>query len=208
MRGSMRQKNLTIVVAAKHNGRTIIGADTCTTVGHKKLTNMLNNSKLVRFNSFIVGMSGIGPTREVLDRMILEVTPAEEDENGVIIKESKHWFEHVISNTVDVATFIEHFFELYQERGEADEMASVELLFITEDKIFCTMGECAVFEVQDFWAVGAGADFAVGALDILFPASNSDESWLYDTVRGALETACKYADGCQPPLEILYYSKD
>lgn len=186
---------MTCIVAAKENGKTVIGADSCTTVGDKKLVNMVNGSKLVRFDSFIVGLSGTGPLKEILDSM-LAGSPCTCEETCECVS----WRDFPIESTLDVVKFLDKFMEIYQERGDAESMESVELLLITADKIFCTMGESTVFEVGDFWAVGSGSDYALGVMEtfrIMHPRHDRRAA-----VHQAIEIACKYSSGCEPPVEI------
>jgi len=143
----------------------------------------------------------MGPIKEVLDQMMH--APICDEDNAVCYD----WKDHRINNSVDAAKFLEKFMELFQERGDAESMESIELLIATKDHIFCTVGEAGVFEVGDFWSVGCGSPYALGALDVLWESldvcgvGNPDD--LPGIVEEAVRCACKYAAGCEPPVEIL-----
>lgn len=191
-RGTYR---MTCIVAAKASGKTIIGADSCTTLGDRKLVKMVNGSKLVAFEHFIVGLSGTGPLREILDVMVHEpICETTDDE-----PDCYDWRRHELNSTVDVAKFLQKFMELYQEKGDAESMDTVELLLITKDRIFCTVGESGVFEVGDFWSVGSGSAYAMGVMEALYGKMDAAEK----VVGWAIECACKYAAGCEPPVELM-----
>lgn len=190
------KQRMTVVVAAMSGNGTVVGADSCTTIGNRKLVKMINGSKLVQFDNFVVGLSGIGPLREILDLMLSE--PLSEGEEA----DDYDWKKHRVNCNNDVSKFLEKFMDLFQDLGDAESMGTVELLVVTKDKIFCTMGESTVFQVKDFWSVGSGSDYAMGVLDTVHTPDMSKDN-LLSIVSQSIETACKFADGCQPPVELI-----
>jgi ATP-dependent protease HslVU (ClpYQ) peptidase subunit len=196
---------MTIVVSARRDGKVIIGADSLTTIGDRKLVKLKNKSKLFKFNYFVVGVSGTGPLLQVLERMSQPEVFSDPSnrEDSPEAPCDIDWMTSPINNTIDCSLFLSKYMSIFADLGDAEDMADVELLIATPTKIFTTVGESEVFEIEDFWAVGSGAPWALGAMEALWGAHNSDDNWLEEISGYAIEVACKYSAGCEPPVEIF-----
>lgn len=187
---------MTVCVAAKGAGFTLMAADSLTELGGVKMTRIANSSKILRFENFAVSMCGTGPIRDVLERMHYEPLPVGEDDESTY-----DWREHVMDNTLECDKFLQRMCELFRDRDGEENLQTIELLFTTPEKIFHTVGDHTVFEVSDFWSIGSGSSFALGDLHRRYiPAMTQSE--LTALVREAAKTACFYSSGCQEPIDI------
>lgn len=178
---------MTVVLAVKVDNKTVLAADTCITVNERRLTNIINGSKLVPFDHFVVGLAGNGPLTEILDRLM----NSEEDD----------WRGHRIETRMDVGVILDKFMEYFEEMGEPDEKQNVELLWVTPDHIFCSVGESIVFEVSKFWAIGSGSDGALIGMDLAYDQTTVET--LPATAKRVLESVCKFNPSCGLPLDCL-----
>lgn len=87
------------------------------------------------------------------------------------------------------------------ERGEHDqEYESVQLsgLVISKGGIFSFGSHREVAEYNSFWAAGSGMEFALGALQIAYSASDQDAKTLAEN---AVKAACVFDSGSGLPVE-------
>jgi ATP-dependent protease HslVU (ClpYQ) peptidase subunit len=72
------------------------------------------------------------------------------------------------------------------------------LLIGYEGKLYRISGGYSVTEIPDFFAIGSGADYALGSLETSKNLSIPPEN----RIKTALECACKYNSGCAGPFII------
>lgn len=182
---------MTVVVAARSTNGTLLAADSCTTVNDRKLVQLVNGSKLVRFEHFIVGMAGHGPVRDVLDILLYEPLPVEDEGD-----DEYYWGTHKLDHMVEVHRFLEKFCEVYETKADVEQLESVELLYITPDRIWCSQGDATVHEVRDYWAIGSGSDYALATLYNFYDRADPRVA-----MTKAVQTACHFAVGCEVPID-------
>lgn len=182
---------MTCIVALKTETGVVMGADSLTTLDSTKLVNITNESKLLKFPNFTIGISGDGPIRDVLE-FILDTDPLDDDYS---------WVDHELNSRHDCTNFITHFIDKFQERvPEANnEDLKYEFLMTNGKNIWWVINGPSVFEIEKFWAAGSGSSYAIGALSHLqdVPAK--------EAVEAAIKTACKYDNFCQEPIEVIVY---
>ena len=181
---------MTIIVAVKVDGKVAIGADSLITLEDQKLVKDINNSKLVNFGNFVVGFAGIGPIDDCLETLY-------ED------KGKEFWSKYVIDKKSHARDFYEEMSSYFLEKDTEENLETVGLIIATTTKIFYTAAPSSISEVGDFWAMGSGSSYSIGALEILFPQMIQGKLTIRQGLRKALMTACKYSTTCQAPIEII-----
>lgn len=177
---------MTVLVAVKKLNKVFLGADSLTTLGDRKLSHTINDSKIIKFNNFAVGISGTGPIRDVFEEMSLT-----------------EWTNYDIKDRASVHIFIDEFFIRFKDNfPDMDSEDKTEFLVCTKNKIFLVSDEVNIFEKKDFWAAGCGDSYALGALEVLYPEMTT-KTKIKDGINQAIKTACKFSMYCETPIEVI-----
>ena len=182
---------MTCCIALKIKGRTkskvIIGAESLTTLESTKLVNVCNESKIIKFNKFTMLICGNGPIKDLLE----------------YIREEDEWQNHSLITRQDCINFVTHFLEVFQDRAPemSQEELKYEFLFTNGEKIWWAISGPNVFEIDQYWAIGSGYQYALGYLygcynDIKTPEVAIEE------IRVAIEAAIKFDQNCGLDIEV------
>lgn len=173
---------MTVLVAARLKGRTVIGCDTQITARGKKL-NFENFSKITKINDdILIGFAGTHTAFHLLQKYIDHRTTPPAD--------AQECFEYTKPFFNEYKEFMES--RLTWTKANED---GVTLVVATKDKVF-VVDEFSCEESTKYVAAGSGEDFALGSLHSCYPAK--------DCVDKALAAAVFYSEGCSKPVETWY----
>ncbi len=164
---------MTIIAAARIDGKTIIGGDTLLSTSTRRSSKV---TKLFKFNNFIIGCAGTGTILHILADFHKHnrLKAAPRNANSAY-KLTRPIFKQYAETLKELLTF-----------SKSDE-DGCSLLIATRSAIFVA-DEYSVESFTDYAAIGSGENFALGAFFASYPHQ--------DCVRKALEAAIKYDLSC------------
>lgn len=153
---------MTTIVAVRKNGVASIAADTLTTFGNTKLPSHLDAShdKILRIGSSCVGVCGSAAHHLVLANL-LEKTPDVQLNSKAQIYETFRKLHSVMKE--------EYFLNPKEDEEDPYESSQITALIVNEFGIFGIYSMREVFEYTQYWAIGSGHEFALGALHQAYP---------------------------------------
>lgn len=184
---------MTTIVAAKKNNKIVIASDSLTTLESKRLINVQNDPKIIKFNNFTIAACGDGPIIDILEHIRDMEYPDDE----------YSWADHKLNTREDCTNFILNFIEKFQERSvemNAEDL-KYEFLFTNYDKIWWGLTGPSILEVDKYWACGSGADYAIGYMEAKFSSKSPIEKVVHD----AIQTAIKFDSWSGAPVVSTVY---
>ena len=165
---------MTVIAARKTPDAITFAADTLITTGYLKATSAdIVHSKLFQHNDMAVGSSG-----DCFEAALMELFTRNH--------------KPVDTNRLSVIDFLVEFREWVRKK-EGGYQPSNQFLIAFDAKLFYVCGGLEVYEVQEFEAIGAGADFARAAMH------------LGHSARESVEVACKLSLLCSEPITDLRF---
>lgn len=151
---------MSVVVAIKENGKVYIGADSQVTRGGTRTTlKNKNNYKVWR----VIGaphclMAQVGMFR---DANVIRLMPDLVTEYNIF---KEHiGFDFVVKKVVpDIVNELTRY--NFLKDGEKTDCLDSSFLFAYRDQLYCIGQDKSVIEVEDYVAIGSGADQAIGSL--------------------------------------------
>lgn len=173
---------MSVVVAIKDKDKVIVGCDSQVTRGYSKKTlSNMNNFKIfkpTREGDIIIGVCGDLRDRDILycvDEYIDELTRLKDTVN----------YKYIATRVVP------HIFQILKHNGRVvskeDEIShlEVELIFVYKNQIYTISSWGTVMEIDDYCAIGSGADFAIGYLN------ESPKKDVRQDIIKSIKSACK-----------------
>ena len=153
---------MTTLVAVRKNDEIAIAADSLTTFGDTRLAAQHDRSyeKIVRYQDTYIGLCGSAAHQLVFQSLLAR-------ENDFDFATKDGIFEtfrklHPILKE-------QHFLNPKEEEDDPYESTQVTALVANAHGIFGVFSMREVFEYTRFWAVGSGREFALGAMNALYP---------------------------------------
>lgn len=149
---------MTTVVVARKGNQVAIGADTLVTFGDTRLSHRYeSNSKIFRVGDSYFGMAGTVAHFPVLRKALASLAPA----------------ERTLSTKDEIFTTFtklhpqlkeQFFLQTKEEDGDPYESSQFTVLVANPHGIWGVYSYREIFEFKDFWAIGSGRNFALGAM--------------------------------------------
>lgn len=181
---------MSTIVAIVKNGKACIAADSLTTFGDIRQSSDydLTSEKILRHEDSYVGIVGCAAHHLVM----------------------KHVFEREdadinLSSAFDVyQTFLglhpilkqEYYLNPKDDEEDAYESSRIDALILNKHGIFGVYSLREVFEYKKFWAVGAGAEIALGSLYAMYDRTDDVEL----IAQTAIEASAEFHTSCALPL--------
>lgn len=148
---------MTTIVAVKKNGLISIAADTLTTFGNTRLPSHLDAShdKILHIGESYVGVCGSAAHHLVLANLLTR-TPDVQLNSKARIYETFRKLHPVLKE--------ECFLNPKEDEEDPYESSQITALIANRDGIFGIYSMREVFEYTQYWAIGSGHEFALGAL--------------------------------------------
>lgn len=148
---------MTTIVAVRKNGIAAIAADTLTTFGNTRLPSHLDAShdKILHIGDSHVGVCGSAAHHLVLANLLAK-TPDVQLNSKAEIFETFRKLHPVLKE--------ECFLNPKEDEEDPYESSQITALIANANGIFGIYSMREVFEYTQFWAIGSGHEFALGAL--------------------------------------------
>lgn len=160
---------MTTIVAVRKNGIATIAADTLTTFGNTKLPSHLDAShdKILHIGDSYVGVCGSAAHHLVLANLLAKTTNMQLNSKAQIFETFRKL--HPILKD-------ECYLNPKEDEEDPYESSQITALIANSNGIFGVYSMREVFEYTQFWAIGSGHEFALGAMCYAYPHLDSADS--------------------------------
>jgi ATP-dependent HslUV protease subunit HslV len=160
---------MTTLVAVRKNDHVAIAADSLTTFGDTRLSAQFDRSseKIIRYRDTYIGLCGSAAHQLVFQSLLAGSAEFDFSDKAAIFETFRKL--HPILKD-------QHFLNPKEEEDDPYESTQVTALVANERGIFGVYSMREVFEYTQFWAVGSGREFALGAMLAQYPKLRSAEA--------------------------------
>lgn len=180
---------MTTIVAVKKNGYVAIAADTLTTFGNTRLhaTKDASHDKILRVGDSYVGVCGSAAHHLVLASLLAKMPDVQLNSKESIFETFKKL--HPILKE-------ECFLNPKEDEEDPYESSQITALIANANGIFGIYSMREVFEFTQFWAIGSGHEFALGAMHQAFLREEN----AIDIARAGVETGIAFDKNSDAPV--------
>lgn len=156
---------MTTIVAVRKNGCAAIAADTLTTFGNTRLhaSQDASHDKILRIGDSYVGVCGSAAHHLVLSNLLAK-TPDVQLNSKEAIFETFRKLHPILKE--------ECFLNPKEDEEDPYESSQITALIVNTGGIFAIYSMREVFEYTQYWAIGSGHEFALGAMHHAYVRSN------------------------------------
>jgi len=160
---------MSTVVVVKKNNTACIAADSLTSFGDTKQSAELvaNSEKIIQFDDFYMGIVGSAAHQLVMRSLLKNHSDKIHFSDQLAIFESLKNIHPVLKE--------EYYLNSKDEDEDAYESSRVDALLMTPQGIYGIYSLREVDEYTRFWAVGSGAEYALGAMYTVYDQLDSAE---------------------------------
>jgi ATP-dependent protease HslVU (ClpYQ) peptidase subunit len=153
---------MTTLVAVRKNDEIAIAADSLTTFGDTRLSAQYDRTpeKIVEYRGTYIGLCGSAAHQLVFQSLLAKHGDLDFADKAAIFETFRKL--HPILKE-------QHFLNPKEEEDDPYESTQVTALVANEHGIFGVYSMREVFEYTQFWAVGSGREFALGAMHAMYP---------------------------------------
>ena len=182
---------MTTLVAVRKHDEIAIAADSLTTFGDLKLAATFDRSpeKIVRYRGTFLGLCGSAAHQLVFESLLA----SREDldfSSRLAIFDTLRKLHPVLKD--------QHFLNPKEEEADPSESTQITALVANEHGIFGVYSMREVFEYTQFWAVGSGREFALGAMNALYSRLRSAEA----VARAGVEAGATFDKNSSLPMSV------
>ncbi len=182
---------MTTIVAVKKNGVAVIAADTLTTFGNTRLHALQDSShdKILHIGDNYIGVCGSAAHHLVLNSLLTK-SPEVQLSSKASIFETFRKLHPVLKE--------ECFLNPKEDEEDPYESSQFTALIANASGIFGIYSMREVFEYTQFWAIGSGHEFALGAMHCAYKQVESAE----EIARIGLEAGIAYDKNSSAPITL------
>jgi ATP-dependent HslUV protease subunit HslV len=186
---------MTTIVAVKKNGYVAIAADTLTTFGNTRLhaSQDASHDKILHIDDNFIGVCGSAAHHLVLTSLLAK-TPDVQLNSKAAIFETFRKLHPILKE--------ECFLNPKEDEEDPYESSQITALIANSSGIFAIYSMREVFEYTQFWAIGSGHEFALGAMHQAYMRYEKAE----DIARAGVETGIAFDKNSDTPI-TLYTAK-
>jgi ATP-dependent protease HslVU (ClpYQ) peptidase subunit len=157
---------MTTLVAVRKNDEIAIAADSLTTFGDTRLSAEFDRSfdKIVQHKGTYVGLCG-SAAHQLVFESLLRKNPELDFSNKGAIFDTFSKLHPILKE--------QHFLNPKEEEDDPYESTQVTALIANESGIYGVYSMREVFEYTQYWAIGSGREFALGAMYAHYPRLKS-----------------------------------
>lgn len=188
---------MTTVVVARKGGQIAIAADTLVTFGDTRLAHRFeDNAKIFRVDTdtgpSFIGMAGTVAHFPVL-RKALSTMPREIVQLG-----SK---EEVFDTFTKLHPYLKENFFLQTKEEDSDpyESSQFSVVIANASGIYGLYSYREVFEFKEFWGIGSGRSFALGAMHAAYPKAKTAR----EVVDAGMAAGCEFDRNSAGPWDVF-----
>ncbi len=180
---------MTTIVAVRKNGNAAIAADTLTTFGNTRLhaSQDVSHDKILRIGSSYIGVCGSAAHHLVLSSL-LSKTPDVQLNSKEAIFETFRKLHPILKE--------ECFLNPKEDEEDPYESSQITALIANSSGIFAIYSMREVFEYTQYWAIGSGHEFALGAMHQVYARSEN----AIDIARAGVETGITFDKNSDSPI--------
>lgn len=186
---------MSIIVAVCKNDQTVVATDSLTTFGDDAQVPVDNSqtSKMRAVGSAIIGASGWAVYDRIMDDFL--------DDRA---SESLECESTIFAFFLDLWKDLHEKYPFVNDQAQSRDTPFGDLdstfLIASRGGIFRVAHDMDVCRFAQYYAIGSGADYALGAIDIMYlePALSAEM-----IARRAVETACRFDVHCGGPTEVM-----
>ena len=188
---------MTTIVVAKLAGQVAIAADTLVTFGDTRLPQRFEaNSKLFKVDT-AVGPSYVGVAGTVAHFPALRKAMASLPVEQLRLDSKDAVFDTFTRlHPVLKDTF---FLQTKEEDNDPYESSQYSVLIANAHGIFGLYSYREVFEFKEFWGIGSGRGFALGAMHAVWPTAKSAR----ELVQAGVLAACEFDKNSSGPVDVF-----
>ncbi|RMG50919.1 MAG: MFS transporter [Gammaproteobacteria bacterium] len=182
---------MSTIVAVKKNGCIVIAADSLTTFGDTRLPAVDDAAwdKIHRYRDSHIGIVGSAAHLLVIQSIFTEDADFDLSNRAAIFETFRSLHPRLKE---------EYFLNPKEDEDDAYESTRMDALIANPDGIFGLFSLREVFEYQRFWAVGSGADYALGAMHALWERENDAEA----IARAGVEAGAAFNNATSLPMTL------
>ncbi|NOU00371.1 MAG: MFS transporter [Gallionella sp.] len=184
---------MTTIVAVRKNGVAAIAADTLTTFGNTRLPAHLDAShdKILRIGDSYVGICGSAAHHLVLENLFAKMPEVKLNSKAEIFETFRKL--HPILKE-------ECFLNPKEDEEDPYESSQITALIANAHGIFGVYSMREVFEYTQYWAIGSGHEFALGALHHAY----SHHDTAADIARASVEAGIALDKNSGTPITLYH----
>lgn len=182
---------MTTIVAVRKNGYAAIAADTLTTFGNTRLhaSQDVSHDKILRIGDSYVGVCGSAAHHLVLSSLLSKTSDVQLNSKETIFETFRKL--HPILKE-------ECFLNPKEDEEDPYESSQITALIANSSGIFAIYSMREVFEYSQYWAIGSGHEFALGAMYQVYARSEN----AIDIARTGVETGVAFDKNSDLPITI------
>jgi ATP-dependent protease HslVU (ClpYQ) peptidase subunit len=183
---------VSIVTAVRKGGVVCIAADTLSKHGTTKVRahHKCNHSKLHKVGRSVLGFTGW----EAIERIVIHLAQSRPEFRSLDSCEAI--FDVLLK--IHKVLRDEYFVNPQEKEDQPVESSQLNGIVVNRHGLFEIDSYREVNEYQDFWAIGSGQDFALGAMSTIYRERKRSAKAIAEA---GVRAACEYDDGCDLPLE-------
>ena len=182
---------MTTIVAVRKNGIVAIAADTLTTFGNTRLPATMDSShdKILHIGDSYVGVCGSAAHHLVLASLLGKSTDVQLNSKEAIF-ETFRKLHPVLKE--------ECFLNPKEDEEDPYESSQITALIINASGLYGIFSMREVFEYTQYWAIGSGHEFALGAMQHAYPQLESAS----DIARAGVEAGIAFDKNSAAPVTL------
>ena len=182
---------MTTIVAVKKNGVVAIAADTLTTFGNTRLPAALDAShdKILHCGDSYIGVCGSAAHHLVLANLLAKMPDMQLNSKAEIFETFRKL--HPILKE-------ECFLNPKEDEEDPYESSQITALIANASGIYGIYSMREVFEYTQYWAIGSGHEYALGALHQAYPRCDLAA----DAARAAVEAGIAFDRNSDAPITL------
>ena len=188
---------MTTIVAVRKNGYAAIAADTLTTFGNTRLhaTQDASHDKILCIGNSYIGVCGSAAHHLVLSSLLAK-TPDVQLNSKAAIFETFRKLHPILKE--------ECFLNPKEDEEDPYESSQITALIANSHGIFAIYSMREVFEYTQFWAIGSGHEFSLGAMHLAY-ARYDDAS---DIARAGVDAGIAFDKNSAAPITLYSVKLD
>jgi len=180
---------MTTIVAVRKNGIVTIAADTLTTFGNTRLIAAQDSShdKILKVGDSYIGICGSAAHHLVLASLLAKAPDVQLNSKAAIF-ETFRKLHPVLKE--------ECFLNPKEDEDDPYESSQITALIANSTGIYGIYSMREVFEYSQFWAIGSGHEFSLGAMHHAYPLYND----AMDIARAGVDAGIAYDKNSASPI--------
>lgn len=182
---------MSVIVAVEKNDRVAIGADSLYTAGSMKVPpeHKVNHHKLHKWGPCWLGLIGWGALGNITETLIRDYPDALDNYSRQGVFDALRGLHPILRE--------DFFIEISEDKTQPVQSSQIDALLITPAGILGFSSYRNVNEYARFWAIGAGREYALGAMHACYDRLKDPVA----IARHGVEAAMAFDDSCGGPVQ-------